>query len=167
MPQGPPNSFKDAMRGDRMCGSANATGVSAGADWLRALELTRPIANQHDRILPTIIDELAERSGDAPALLCGRESFTFRALADRANRYARWALGQDLSRGEVVCLLMPNRPEYMAIWLGITRVGGVVALLNTSLVGPSLAHCIDIVGAEHIIVAHELIGVFADARQHL
>ncbi len=26
---------------------------------------------------------------------------------------------------------MPNRPEYMAIWLGITSVGGVVALINT------------------------------------
>ena len=30
---------------------------------------------------------------------------------------------------------MPNRPEYMAIWLGITRVGGVVSLINTQLRG--------------------------------
>ena len=35
----------------------------------------------------------------------------------------------------MVCLLMPNRPEYMAIWLGLTRVGGVVALINTQLRG--------------------------------
>ena len=41
---------------------------------------------------------------------------------------------------------MPNRPEYMAIWLGMTSVGGVVALLNTNLVGASLAHCIRAVG---------------------
>jgi fatty-acyl-CoA synthase len=40
---------------------------------------------------------------------------------------------------------MTNRPEYFAVWLGITSIGGVVALLNTNLVGPSLAHCINIV----------------------
>ena len=51
---------------------------------------------------------------------------------------------------------MPNRPEYLAIWLGITRVGGVVALLNTNLRGRSLAHCIDIVAPAHLIVAAEL-----------
>ena len=68
----------------------------------------------------------------------------------------RWTQG--LAKGEVVCLLMPNRPEYMAIWLGITSVGGVVALLNTNLTGPSLAHCINIVAPKHIIVAAE----FAD-----
>ena len=43
---------------------------------------------------------------------------------------------------------MTNRPEYLAIWLGISRVGAVVALLNINLTGPSLAHCIDVVIAE-------------------
>jgi fatty-acyl-CoA synthase len=135
--------------------------------WLRALELTKPIAAQPARILPVIIDELAEQLGAAPALLSDRECLTFRALAQRANRYARWALGQGLRQGEVVCLLMPNRPEYMAVWLGITRVGGVVSLLNTNLVGASLAHCIDVAAAEHIIVAAELFDAFAAAQPHL
>src|SRR6185295_18666770 len=54
-------------------------------------------------------------------------------------------------------LLMPNRPEYLAIWLGITRVGGVVALLNTNLTGSSLAHCIDTAAPGHLIVDSELL----------
>ena len=62
---------------------------------------------------------------------------------------------------------MPNRPEYLAIWLGITRVGGVVALLNTNLVGPSLAHCIKIVTPKHIIVAAELIEALTTALPDL
>ena len=52
---------------------------------------------------------------------------------------------------------MPNRPEYLAIWLGLTRVGAVVSLLNTNLPGPALAHCIDIVAPGHVIVAAELL----------
>ena len=50
---------------------------------------------------------------------------------------------------------MGNRPEYLAIWLGITSVGGVVSLLNTNLLGPSLAHCINVVSPTHLIVAAE------------
>jgi fatty-acyl-CoA synthase len=125
--------------------------------WLRALELTSPIASNPDRIFSTVIEEVAETSGETPALLSDGESLTYRALTERANRYTRWALDQGLAKRDVVCLLMPNRPEYMAIWLGITRAGGVVALLNTNLSGPSLAHCINIVAPKHIIAAVELI----------
>jgi fatty-acyl-CoA synthase len=50
---------------------------------------------------------------------------------------------------------MPNRPDYMAIWLGFTRVGGIVALVNTNLVG-ARSHCIDIVEPKHVIVAADL-----------
>ncbi len=131
---------------------------SALRDWVRALESTAPIAANPQRILPRVIEELAETRGDAPALLSAHECLTYRALDDRANRYARWALGQNLGKGEAVCLVMPNRPEYLAIWLGITKVGGVVSLINTNLRGTALAHCLDIVKPRHIIVASELCG---------
>ena len=124
-------------------------------DWVRALEATAPIAGNPQRILPRVIEELAETRGDAPALLSAHERLTYRALNERANRYARWALAQNLGKGETVCLVMPNRPEYMAIWLGITKVGAVVALINTNLRGTALAHCLAIVKPQHIIVASE------------
>jgi fatty-acyl-CoA synthase len=125
---------------------------SAAKTWLRALELTARIPKQRERIFPTVIEEAAGRLGDAPALLSDRESLTYRGLSERANQYARWALGQGLRHGDVVCLLMPNRPEYMALWLGITSVGVVVALLNTNLTGASLAHSIDAASPKQIIV---------------
>src|SRR6201992_4059792 len=58
--------------------------------WLRALERTAPIAANPARTLPAMLDELAERHGDAPALLNDDETLSYRALAARANRYARW-----------------------------------------------------------------------------
>src|ERR1700722_16634022 len=138
--------------------SVNTNGSAAKA-WLRALELTAPIARTPDRVLSTVIEELAAQWGDAPSLLSDRECLTYRALAARVNQYARWALDAGIAKGEVVCLLMTNRPEYMAIWLGVASVGGVVSLLNTNLPGPSLAHCINVVLPKHIIVAAE----FSDA----
>jgi fatty-acyl-CoA synthase len=134
---------------------------------LRTLRKTTHIARNPDRVFPHVIDDLADRFGDKPALLSDRESFTYRVLAERSNRYSRWALAQGVAKGDTVCLLMGNRPEYMAIWLGITRIGGTVALLNTNLSGASLAHCINIVRPKHVIVASELAETFATARMHL
>jgi fatty-acyl-CoA synthase len=138
-------------------------GDSARKAWLRALERTAPIAGAPRRIFPVVIEELAESFGDATALLSGAESLSYRALAARSNQYARWALAQGIAKGDAVCLLMPNRPEYMAIWLGIASIGGVVSLLNTNLVGASLAHCIDIVMPKRIIVGAEFAATLAAA----
>jgi len=136
---------------------------SPAKSWVRALELTAPIARNPERLLSSVIEEWAEVSGDAPALLSRGECMTYRGLAERANQSTRWALEHGLGKGDTVCLLMPNRAEYMAIWLGITRTGCTVALLNTNLAGPSLAHSVNIVAPKHIIAAAELIDQLTSA----
>src|SRR3954451_2074868 len=141
--------------------------ASAAQAWLRALEMTAPIGANPIRILPVVVQELAAKFEDAPALISERECFSHRQLAERMNRYARWALHHNVAPGEVVALLMPNRPEYLAIWLGISAVGGVVSLLNTNLVDRSLAHCINVVAPKHIIVAAELADALDTALDHL
>jgi fatty-acyl-CoA synthase len=138
--------------------------ASANRAWLRALEMTAKIDEQPERTFPVVIEELGARFCAAPALFSARENFSHAALAARANRYARWALAQNIGKGDVVALIMPNRAEYLALWLGITRIGGVVALINTNLTGASLAHCVRVARPKHIIVAQELLGAFEAAK---
>lgn len=156
----------NAVLGETVPGAVRPR-ASVSQAWLRALELTAPIPRQPERVLPAVVDDLGQRLADKPALLSDRECFTYQELAGRARRYARWALAQGVAKGDVVGLLMPNRPEYLAIWLGITRVGGVVALLNTNLVGKSLAHSIQAASVKHLIVAAELSDRLDAAVPHL
>ena len=120
------------------------------------IRLTSPIARNPTLIFPLLVDELAARHRDKSALISDRERLTYRMLAARSCRYARWAMAQGIRKGDVVGLLMTNRPEYVAIWLGIIRAGGTVALLNTNLSGSALALCIDSVAPKHVIVAGDL-----------
>jgi fatty-acyl-CoA synthase len=136
-------------------------------DWMRALEVSARAASDPTRTLPVVIGELAQKFGDKPALISDCETMSFAALARRINQYSRWALGEGVGPGVTVCLLMPNRPEYLAIWLGVTQVGGTVALLNTHLTGAALAHCIRIVKPSHVIVAGELAQAFGAAAPYL
>jgi fatty-acyl-CoA synthase len=114
-----------------------------------------------------VVEDWSERQPDRPALISEAETFSYRALADRTNRYARWALSAGIEAGDTVCLMMSSRPDYIAAWLGITKIGGVAALINTKLVGLSLSHCINVAAADHVILADNLAAVFETARPHL
>jgi fatty-acyl-CoA synthase len=140
---------------------------TAAKTWLKAIELISHFDADPRRLFADIVEDWANKQPERPALISDIESFSYRVLAARINRYARWALSTGIKRGDRVCLIMPTRPDYVAAWLGISRVGGVVALINTKLVGQSLAHCINIAGADHIIIAHELEETFETARSHI
>jgi fatty-acyl-CoA synthase len=140
---------------------------STARTWLQAIELTSRIEAEPHRLFADIVDEWAQRRPGSPALLSQCESLGYGQLTDRINRYARWARELGIRRGSTVCLLMPNRPDYIACWLGISRIGGTVALINTRLVGRSLAHCINVARANHIILAAACVAAFETARSHL
>ncbi len=143
------------------------SGFSSAKAWLRALELTAPIATHPDRLLSSLVEEWADATPQAPALLSNGEWMTYRSLAERSKQCTRWALRHRLAKGDTVCLIMPSRPEYMAIWLGITRAGCAVALVNTNLSSRSLAHSLNIVSPKHIIVAPELVDQLTSALPHV
>src|SRR5260370_183878 len=140
---------------------------SAAKSWLKAIELTSRIEADPCRLFADIVEDWSKRQPDRPALISESETFSYRTLAARINRYARWALSAGIEAGDTVCLFMPSRPDYIAAWLGITKVGGVVALINTRLVGLSLSHCINVADADHVILADELGGAFETALPYL
>lgn len=115
--------------------------------WIRAIDYTRRSA---DVILPGIIEQLAEAHGDSIALVGQTENLTYSDLSQRVNGYARWAIEHRL-RGETIALLMLNCPDYAAIWMGLTRVGCKVVLLNTNLGREALIHCLKVTEAGYLV----------------
>ena len=140
---------------------------SAAKAWLKAIELTSRIEAHRHKLFADLVQDWAVRQPDRPALVSDIETFSYRALAARIHRYARWAKSAGITSGKTVCLMMGSRPDYVAAWLGISSVGGVVALINTKLVGASLAHCINVANADHMILATELAETFEAARSQL
>lgn len=133
----------------------------------RALKRTTPIARNPTRTIRDVFEALSREHGDRVALFSDSETLTYRDLDGRANQYARWARAQGFGKGDVVALLMPNRPEYVAIWLGIAKMGGITALLNTNLTGASLAHCITVVNARAVIVDATMLPTWETAKPHV
>ncbi|WP_181701293.1 long-chain-acyl-CoA synthetase [Chthonobacter albigriseus] len=145
-------------------------GERARSEWaylsgaVRMLKRVTRIARTPDLTWPRVVEDLAARFGERTALMGEGEHLTYAQFHKRGNRYARWAIANGIRKGDVVALMMSNRPEYLAVWLGITRAGGVVALLNTNLAGVSLAHCVGIAKARHVIVSGDLIEAWQSAE---
>src|ERR1700734_2870408 len=135
--------------------------------WIRALQRSASIDEHPERTLPLLIDGLAQEFGPAPALESRAGSLTYAALAARSHQYARWGRSRGLASGDVAALLMPNCAEYVAIWLGLTRIGVTVALLNTHLGSEALGHCIDIASPRLLIAGADFASTLVSLRPRL
>ncbi len=131
---------------------------AANTDWLRALLRTAAITPASTRTLPDVVDENAVLHADRPALLGEADALTHGELGALSNRVSRWALGQGLHPGDRVALMMANTPAYTALWIGLTRVGAVVALVNIDVVGAGLLHCLTQAAPRCVIVGADLPG---------
>jgi fatty-acyl-CoA synthase len=134
--------------------------------WLRALAKTAAIGDQ-GVTLPALLDRLAGQYDLAPALSSSESRMTYRQLGARCNQYARWGLTRGWGGGDVVALFMTNCAEYLAIWLGLTRIGVEVALVNSQLTGESLAHSIAVVKPKAVIVSADLAARLEKIRTRL
>jgi fatty-acyl-CoA synthase len=102
-----------------------------------------------------------------PAVVYEDRSVSYRELDARANRVASWAREQGLRAGDVAALLMENRPEYLATWLGLAKLGVTTALINTHLSGRGLRHALATSGADHLVLGSECLDRIATTASDL
>jgi solute carrier family 27 fatty acid transporter 1/4 len=83
-------------------------------------------------------------------------SWTFQEMDGYANRVANFLLAQGLNTNDDIALFMENRPEFIAIWLGIAKIGARATLLNTAIREKSLFHCVTVNKVKAVIYGMEL-----------
>ena len=130
---------------------------------LRTLNRVKPIKSTPNKTVLDRLEEVASQNASRVALISERETLTYGQMSARINRIARWAKANGLKKGDTVALFLPNRPDYLCIWLGIARAGGATALLNTSQSGHALMHSVTIVKPKLAIVAAELLEAYRHA----
>lgn len=134
---------------------------------VRLLAWTRSVTPESETLVPDDFERAVDLHRNRVAFRFEGSLTTYGEFEARANKYAHWAIQQDLQPGDVVGLLMENRPDYVAAWVGLTKAGIVPALLNSNLEGESLAHCLNIVGARAMVAGAGFDAAIRSARPHL
>ncbi len=133
----------------------------------RILSSLKSINNDENFIITNKISSFADKTPDSIAIYFEDREITYKEFINRANQYSHWFLDNGLKKGDVVALLMENRPEFLMSWIGIAQVGGTTALINTNLTGHPLNHSLSISGAKKLILGKELLDNFETTNESI
>ncbi|KYQ56708.1 Long-chain fatty acid transport protein 4 [Trachymyrmex zeteki] len=95
------------------------------------------------------------------------QEWTFQQIEDFSNKIATIFKTHGYKKGDTVALLLENRPEFIAIWLGLNKLGVITALINTNLRKSSLLHCINIAKCQALIYGTEFFDAVTDIASSL
>ena len=113
---------------------------------LRLLNLLRAMRRVRDKRLyvSDLFQGTAAKYPDKVAIYFENRQLTFRELDELSNRIANQFLTHGLQRGACVAMFMENSLEYLAVFLGLSKIGVTAALINYNLRSEALAHCLKI-----------------------
>jgi solute carrier family 27 fatty acid transporter 1/4 len=129
--------------------------LRGGCRYLRLIALVY-FYQRMDWTVAKVFSRTAKKYGDKTCLIFEDKSWSFRDLEDYSNCVARVFLRAGLKHGDCVAIFMENRPEYVGLWLGCTKIGLVPALINNNLVDQPLIHSIRIASASAFIYGSEV-----------
>jgi fatty-acyl-CoA synthase len=132
-----------------------------------ALRAIKDVEADSANLVPDDWERSVDRHAARPAFSMDGRTLSYAEADAFANRVAHWATAQGLGPGSVVAMVLPNRLDYVPLWLGLLKAGVTAALINNNLQGAALAHCIGVGGAAHVIVDAESAPAVAAARDRL
>ncbi len=134
---------------------------------LRTLLRISPVNRRPTFLACDAFEAAVDRHRDALALRFEGRDYTFAQIDAIANAAAAWAEGVGLKRGDKAAIFLPNRAEYVPIWMGLTKIGVAGALINTNLTGATLAHCLALADSDHVIADAACLPAFQDVAASL
>jgi long-chain acyl-CoA synthetase len=127
-------------------------------------ELSRPSLLYPDVPFHEMLARTVARVPERPAIYWRDLTITYRELYALAHSAAAGLRALGLRKGERLCLLLPNRPEYAIVWLGASMLGMVLSPMNPSYKEREVVYQLANSGASAILVQRELLPLVQAVR---
>ncbi|CAF1983617.1 unnamed protein product [Rotaria magnacalcarata] len=92
-----------------------------------------------------------------PCFIFEDTSLSFQQVEDLTNQLANYFLAEGYCHGDVIALLLDNSIEYPCVWIALSKIGCITALINSNLRAIPLLHSIRTVNAKGIITSKQLL----------
>ena len=135
-----------------------------GTPTIRRPDLFRPPLDYPRMPYDRMLADTAGRVPENVAVVSGDASLTYRELDALTNRFARALARLGVGRGDRVCLLTPNCPEYVVAFYAIARVGAVVSPMNPSYREREIEYQLGDTDAVALIAHRSLLPLVASVR---
>ena len=112
-------------------------------------------------------EKAVKKNPQGIALLFEDQRYTYQELNAWANQLGHYLLSLGAKKGDVIAVMLENRPELIVSILALAKLGVTAALVNTSQVGKVLTHSINLVKPIAVIAGEECQQAIIDIRNDL
>jgi len=112
-------------------------------------------------------EKAVKRNPHGIALLFEDQKFSYQELNEWANQIGHFYLSLGARKGDVIAVMVENRPELVATVVALAKIGVTSALVNTSQTGKALMHSINLVKPIAVIVGEECRHAVEEVRPDL
>lgn len=123
---------------------------------LLSLQAACLVAKFRNRTVYQMFDRVADKYPDKICFYFEDEQWSFQDVQEYANRIANYFSKQGYRKGDKVAFIMDNRPEYIATWLGLSKIGAIASLININLREDSLKHALEILPHKGLIYEDDI-----------
>lgn len=122
---------------------------------------------KEDKSVAAVFEDLLTKDPDRICFYFDNEIWKASEVEAFSNRVAQVFYRAGYRKGDVVSLLMHNRPEYACVWLGLSKIGVITALINTNLKKNQLVHCLTSANSRALIYTDQFISVIEEIQNDL
>jgi crotonobetaine/carnitine-CoA ligase len=113
--------------------------------------------------LGEFLDLAVARSPDKVFLEISGQEFTYDRFQRRVLQTAAAFRAMGVGKGDRVCLLLPNCPEFLLCWFGLSALGAISVPINTAYKRDETAYILNDAEATALVAHHSLLPVAQEA----
>ena len=107
--------------------------------------------------LGNFLAEIIQRDPDKTFLDISGQRITYRDFDDAIMRTAGMFRAAGITHGDRVCLFLPNCPEFMYCWFGLSLIGAISVPINTAYKRDEAAYILNNAGASALVTHTSLL----------
>ena len=134
--------------------ASQATSIPIKLKGVYELATSKP---EKEKSIGLLLEKHARQRPEHIAIRYEDVTYTYDQVNRKANQIAHYLTSQGIGSGDVVAVVLENRPETLISVLAIVKLGAIASMINTSQRGEVLLHSLTLVKPKMIIVGEEML----------
>lgn len=127
------------------------------------LKLSTPL----ERTINQVLEQRAALQGEATFFWFQEETFSYARLNRMAATVAKGLQTLGAGKGDRVAVMLGNRPEFLATWFGLSKLGAVEVPINTAHRGYLLSYLLNQAECSVLVVEKSFLPFITDIHRDL
>ena len=134
---------------------------------LRTKKQVANVATENRESWGSMLEENARDFPDNPAIKSAEAHLSWREYNEAVNRCANHFVSRGIKKGDVVSVLLENRPELLTVYSAMAKIGAINSMINTNLRHDALEHCLRLHPAKIYVIGEEVVDAFEEVKDNL